>query len=161
MSRLLYCARARQGTAEGRDISNRVGPSMEAILRAPAHIEVTHLSTAEIWIGDDGIVRVIIRPGARIGLQEAQEPFSVIPRDEHPRPILVDIRGMHSIDRQARVFFREREGRSALALIVGSPLTRAIGNFAIGLDRPKVPTKLFTSPEAAHAWLLGFLPGPY
>jgi hypothetical protein len=132
--------------------------AVESVLTAPAQIEVVHTSTADIWIGDDGIVRVIIKPGARIGIDEAHEPFSAIPQaSEGLSPILVDIRRMHSIDRQARAFFREREGRSALALIVGSPLTRAIGNFAIGIDRPKVPTRLFTSAEEAHAWLKQFV----
>lgn len=134
---------------------------MESVLTAPAHVEVIQTSTAEIWLGDDGMVRVIIKPGARIGVKEAQEPFSALPQaSEGLAPILVDIRGMHSIDRQARTFFREQEGRSALALVVGSPLTRAIGNFAIGLDRPKVPTRLFTSAEAAHAWLKQFVVEP-
>ena len=41
----------------------------------------------------------------------------------------------------------------AAALIVTSPLARAIGSFFLGLTRPAVPTKLFESVEDAVAWV--------
>ncbi len=41
----------------------------------------------------------------------------------------------------------------AAALIVTSPLARAIGSFFLGLTRPAVPTKLFESVEDAAAWV--------
>jgi hypothetical protein len=41
----------------------------------------------------------------------------------------------------------------AAALIVTSPLARAIGSFFLGLTRPSVPTKLFESIEDAIAWV--------
>jgi hypothetical protein len=41
----------------------------------------------------------------------------------------------------------------AAALIVTSPLARAIGSFFLGLTRPAVPTKLFESVEEAANWV--------
>lgn len=41
----------------------------------------------------------------------------------------------------------------AAALIVTNPLARAIGSFFLGLTRPAVPTKLFSSVEEATAWV--------
>jgi hypothetical protein len=41
----------------------------------------------------------------------------------------------------------------AAALIVTSPLARAIGSFFLGLTKPAVPTKLFESVDAAIAWV--------
>ena len=38
-----------------------------------------------------------------------------------------------------------------------SPLTRAIGNFFLGLNKPLMPTRLFTSEEEALAWLKTFV----
>jgi hypothetical protein len=42
---------------------------------------------------------------------------------------------------------------SATALIISSPLSRAIGNFFLGLNRTSMPTRLFTSEADALAWL--------
>ena len=39
------------------------------------------------------------------------------------------------------------------ALVVGNPLSRALGSFFIGLNRPRVPTKLFDSVENGVQWL--------
>lgn len=40
----------------------------------------------------------------------------------------------------------------AAALVVTSPLSRAIGSFFLGLTKPRVPARLFESFEAAIAW---------
>jgi hypothetical protein len=39
------------------------------------------------------------------------------------------------------------------ALVVGNPLSRALGNFFVGLNRPRVPTKLFDTMENGLEWL--------
>jgi hypothetical protein len=39
------------------------------------------------------------------------------------------------------------------ALVVGNPLSRALGSFFIGLTRPRVPTRLFDSVENGVQWL--------
>jgi hypothetical protein len=40
-----------------------------------------------------------------------------------------------------------------VALVVGNPLTRAIGSFFMGLSKPEIDTKMFDSIESAVAWL--------
>jgi hypothetical protein len=40
-----------------------------------------------------------------------------------------------------------------VAIVVDSPLSRAIGNFVIGFTRSLVPTKLFDKAESAIEWL--------
>jgi len=39
------------------------------------------------------------------------------------------------------------------ALIVTSPISRIIGNFFLGLNKPLKPTRLFTSREEGLKWL--------
>lgn len=39
------------------------------------------------------------------------------------------------------------------ALVVGNPLSRALGSFFMGLTRPRVPTKLFDTVENGVQWL--------
>ena len=39
------------------------------------------------------------------------------------------------------------------ALVVGNALSRALGSFFVGLNRPRVPTKLFDTMENGLQWL--------
>src|SRR3954462_67131 len=57
-----------------------------------------------------------------------------------------DARRIYAAGMQPSLFY-------AAALIVTSPLPRAIGSFYLGLRRPAVPTKLFESIEDAAPWL--------
>ena len=68
------------------------------------------------------------------------------------------MRAVRSIDRDARACYAQAPPSvSALALLVGSPLSRAIGNFFIGFNKPAVPTRLFSSEVDAIPWLGGFV----
>jgi hypothetical protein len=42
---------------------------------------------------------------------------------------------------------------SAFAIIIQSPLSRVIGNFFMGLNKPRVPARLFKSEKEAVKWL--------
>jgi len=71
-------------------------------------------------------------------------------------PFVMDIRHARSLSRDARAYFASEEAReifSATALIIGSPLSRTLGNFFLGLNRTRMPTRLFTSTPDALAWL--------
>lgn len=122
-------------------------------------VEVRNCS---IWLGDDGIVRVKWEAHVHIGLKEAREcirAVSVVCGGK-VTPALVDMTEIRAIDREARLFFAGEEtakAESAAALLIGSPLTRAIGNFFMGLNKPLIPTRLFTSEAEAIAWLKGFV----
>jgi hypothetical protein len=68
--------------------------------------------------------------------------------------------GLVAMDREARLFFAGEETakvESAAALIIDSLLSRAIGNFFMGLNKPIIPTRLFTSEAEALAWLKGLV----
>ncbi len=59
-------------------------------------------------------------------------------------------------DRDARQVYAARTDASwaeGIALIGGSLLTRALGAFFMGLNKPSVPTRLFASAEAAAPWI--------
>jgi hypothetical protein len=115
-----------------------------------------------IWLEDDGIVRVKVKPNIHITLQDAQVAMRAISEvcGGKTRPALVDMRGLVGMDREARLFFAGEETakvEAAAALIIESPLSKAIGNFFMGLNKPIFPTRLFTSETEALAWLKGFL----
>ena len=69
-------------------------------------------------------------------------------------PIMADIRRSKGMTQEARAFFgNPNPPYSALAILADSPVTRMIANFFIGLNRPSVPTHVFTDEENARAWL--------
>jgi hypothetical protein len=74
--------------------------------------------------------------------------------------VLVDIRESKGASRECRAYFASDEAakiQSAGALLISSPLSRLIGNFFIGLNKPKFPTTLFTNEYEAIKWLKTFL----
>ena len=115
-----------------------------------------------IVLGDDGIFRARSVPGTEIHLADAVEiirALTVLGGGE-TRPILVDLSGVRAISGEARAYFAGPETakvESAAGLMVSSPLTRVIGNFFMGLNKPRIPARLFQHETEALAWLRGFL----
>ena len=73
--------------------------------------------------------------------------------------VLIDMTSTTEISKEARDYFaNERTGsiQRATALLIGSPVSRVIGNFFLGLNRPVSPTRLFTDPHKAIQWLHTF-----
>ncbi|MBS1256380.1 MAG: hypothetical protein MAG581_02202 [Deltaproteobacteria bacterium] len=77
-------------------------------------------------------------------------------RWEEHRAFLIDIRIVRSIDKESRKFYTGKEASEitlGVALLIGSKLSRMLGNFFIGLDRPPYPIRLFNIEEEALIWL--------
>lgn len=73
--------------------------------------------------------------------------------------MLIDMRGIKSITKEAREYMASVGATlvTAGALITGSAINRTIGNIFLTIDKPPVPTKLFTSEEKARKWLKNYL----
>lgn len=71
--------------------------------------------------------------------------------------VLVDTRAMRWQTKQARDYFvgpEAAEATLAVALLVGSPVSRVIGNFFLRFGDHRFPTALFSDEEGAVRWLL-------
>lgn len=110
-----------------------------------------------VYRPNDAYIRIDWDEGAEAILLDAQEALGafVALADGGQTPILVDMRGLRSIERAGRKAFADSPVPSRTALCVASAVSRAIANFFIGVSRPDVPTRVFTSLDDAHAWLLG------
>jgi hypothetical protein len=115
-----------------------------------------------VWLGDGGIIRATSKPRTDLTLEDAQEFIREIglrsPGKRHP--ILVNLVGLKSMSRDARTYFAGAETAKvelAAALLVDSPMARAIGNFFMGLNKSLVPSKLFTSEALALEWLAQYV----
>lgn len=110
------------------------------------------------WKGEDGIVRTKIKPGSDVSINEAKENSEAVNAlfTGNKFPLMIDARGIRSMSREARNQFttkgRETHAR-AFAIIIDSSLSKVIGNFFLGINRPAVPTRLFDNETEAKTWL--------
>ncbi len=114
------------------------------------------------WMGKDGIARTTAKPNADVTLKEAKENSIAVNSLSTGQnfPLLVDAREIRSITKEARDLFSLNNRSSyvnSFAIIIGSPLSRIIGNFFMGLNKPRVPVKLFNSEQEALVWLKKYL----
>ena len=74
-------------------------------------------------------------------------------------PCLFDMREVRSITKEAREYLADEGSKfvKAGALLIGSAVTRALGNIFLTINRPPVPTKLFTDEKEAKEWLKQYL----
>ena len=110
------------------------------------------------WAGKDGIGRIIFLPQAAITLETAKKHFAVCTKLARGKKesILVDLRNIKSANYEGRQYFASEAASKitkASAVIVSSPVSKMIGNFFIGLNKPPFPTKIFTSELKAMRWL--------
>lgn len=119
--------------------------------------------TAEItYNSNTRILRMKILEGSEIELADALQNHEakkqLTKKDKFLS--LVDGRVNLSVSREARAFAAQSksdERAIASAFIITSTANKLIGNFYINVNKPSVPTKLFSTEEKALEWLEGFL----
>lgn len=124
--------------------------------------EAITTKVSKVWLGEDGIARVIHTPNAEVTLEDAKETMAAYLKINKGKrlPLFVDTKTMKSLAREARHYYAGEEAAkvaSAVAIIVGTPVSRVLGNFYIGLSNPHLPSRLFTSDAEALEWLKGYL----
>ncbi len=116
----------------------------------------------QVWLADDGIVRIIRVPGAEVTLADAKETMAAYLKinQGRRRPLFVDTKRMKFLAREARQYYAGEEAAkvaSAVAIIVGTPVSRVLGNFYLGVSNPHLPSRLFSLEEEALEWLKEYL----
>jgi hypothetical protein len=118
--------------------------------------------TCEIFLDSSGILHIKMLKGPAMDLGDAIDNFVVAKNMTNQRPALklVDARERRKISTEARKFIKKvniPENHIAKAIIVNSMITKYLQDFFNSLINPAFPVKLFTSEEAALAWLKTFL----
>lgn len=124
---------------------------------------VEETRTGRGWVADDGIVMVVQYEGFEHSLEDAHANVAAALRlaDGRKRAMMVDLTGVKAMTREARARYAQLDSAEtayALAMVVGSPLSRMIGNFFLGFNRAPVPTRLFATQAEALAWLREKMP---
>lgn len=113
------------------------------------------------WMGEDGIARTVVKPNIDITLELAVENTVAVTSlfKGEKFPLMIDARPVKSMTYEARHHFSVR-GRdtktNSFGIIVGSSISRVLGNFYLGINKPAVPTKLFDNEVEAAKWLTQF-----
>jgi hypothetical protein len=113
-----------------------------------------------MWLRPDGIVQMAWVALADIRLEDAIAAIQAMTELTGGRlsPLLVDLHDSGQQARAARLEFTSQADLvSAVALIVGTPLSRIMGNFFLGVSRPPYPVRMFDTEESALVWLNEFV----
>ena len=124
--------------------------------------EVVETETDRQWLGEDGILYIECLPSVEYNLATAKCSTDTLRQvaGGKKRPVLIDIRKIKSVSREAREHFTSdyvREIASAIALLVSSPLSKTIANLVLALNNPNYPLRAFNSKTEALEWLQEFI----
>ncbi len=120
---------------------------------------VTH-PKFRMWLRPDGIAVVVWVPGVTAHLEDAVACLDATERVTGGRrsPLLVNIMNTGAQDRKTRAeWTRRNDLLSAVALVVGTPLSRVVGNLFLIANRQPLPVRLFDNEESALTWLKDFV----
>ncbi|MCH8317012.1 MAG: STAS/SEC14 domain-containing protein [Bacteroidetes bacterium] len=122
-------------------------------------IKTQNIST---YLRENGIIHCTYKKGSKEDLETSKENVEAIRKvaGYQKRPLLVDIRGNVSQTKESRDYFSSDEVAnyfSTVALIIDGSISKVIGNFYMDINKPKTPTRLFTSEKEAMKWLKSFV----
>lgn len=111
----------------------------------------------EMWI-EDGIVYEIFKADLSVTLEVAKKIVAdrLKTYGAITYPFFIDIRGLVYGDIAARRYFVGEESIcyvSAGAILTNNFISRFAGNVFIKIDKPSIPTRLFTNKKKAILWL--------
>jgi len=115
----------------------------------------------QLWLGDDGVIRVECWPGVEHTRADAEETLASIRALAGPprRFALVDLRRCKAVDPGAEAVYagpRAAGLLTATALMASSSLLCAVSNFLMAPSKAMVPTRWFSSKREALVWLASF-----
>lgn len=128
------------------------------LLAPPPHALRTR--TCLLWRDGELVIGQFL-PQADVTGDDARENLGVLLSLVAPgrAPVLVDLRSIRAQSAEARAVFAGPEAlrvSTAVGLLIGSPISRVLGNFYLGFNKPLTPSRLFTSVADARSWLATF-----
>jgi hypothetical protein len=97
------------------------------------------------------------KPGTTLDLNAAEKIIhdALALAGDKIYPVLTDIRDMPRHNKDVRDYFAsDPEGSaSANAILVASSISRILANVFLSVNRPSIPTRIFTDPAKAAKWL--------
>jgi len=138
------------------------GPATRRVRWSRVMPDPLQLRIARAWKDDQGIIWFRFRPSDSHSLADAREIVAahIALAEGTDSPVLADLRGTSTgADRDARTYYSSSEGaylKSAMAMVVDSPVQRMLGNIFLRFNKPPYPTRLLAGPDEAIEWLEQF-----
>jgi hypothetical protein len=115
---------------------------------------------AKCWI-KEGILFFAYKEGVRIDINAAKKIIEARAQFQNDRyyPLLTDIRGVSYFEKPARDYFATEGTRliRSTAILVGSPMSVLIARFYLSINKPAIPTQIFTNRDEALKYLSAFV----
>ncbi len=115
---------------------------------------------ARFWI-EKGILFFEYKPNTSIDLEVAMRVVAdrIAFQNERQLPVFCDTRGIVSIDKAARDYLAKSGSllAKAVALIGSENVSMTMSTFYLEINKPSVPTRIFTVEQEAMDYLKGFL----
>lgn len=115
---------------------------------------------ARFWI-EEGILFFEYKPNTTIDLEVARRVVAdrVAFQNERQLPVFCDMRGIISTDKAGRDYLAKSGSllATAVALIVSEKVSMTLSAFYLEINKPSVPTQIFTDEQEALEYLRGFL----
>lgn len=124
---------------------NRVRPPTDAIW-TPGHI---------VWLSASGLLYARAREGAHVSESDVRSTFATASLlvASADLGVVIDIRGMGSMSRRAREFFRAANWGLPAALLVSAGPSTMVARFFMNMTRSDPPVRMFATEGAALHWL--------
>ncbi len=110
----------------------------------------------------DNNISFLLWKGSAIDINIAKDGvqcrLSVIGGNSYP--ILINIKSVKTVSKEARDYLAGKEGCKgvvAAAILIDSVVGSMIGNFFMRVNKPLVPTRIFTDELEATKWLSQFI----
>ncbi len=118
-------------------------------------------STSEMYVDEDGILRVKVFANAIVTLEKIKENYAVYKEllGDKKVLLLIDSREKYTFTQEARAYAAGNEvklNRIATAFVVGSIGGWLLASVYIRLNRPVIPTRMFFREVNALKWLRSF-----
>ncbi|MBU0506381.1 MAG: hypothetical protein ABII18_02235 [bacterium] len=119
--------------------------------------DVVETKKNRIWV-EKGIRFDEVKDNVMIILEDAQENLMAYYRVtiREAAPTLFNLIGLKSMSHDAREYLAGKHAQAsvtAMALLVGAPITEITASHYIKLSKPAFPAQIFTTKEEALAWL--------
>ena len=122
-------------------------------------------SVSEMYIDDDGILRIKILPGAKMTIDTLKEYLETSSKLLNGKKALVLVDGSadYEITEEAKAYGSSKEvtdTRIAIAYVTRSISNKLMFNLYLSVYKPAVPTKMFSSENSGLKWLKTFFVMP-
>jgi len=115
--------------------------------------------TATIFMDENNIIHIIMHDHVIVDYEDALDNSLVIRSLTGGKKVLklIDSRSNWSIEKKARNFIDSKDVKDntiARAVVKSSVINSKLINFFTKLNRPHIPTKIFTDYDEAYNWLI-------